>query len=58
MTFYSEENIKHVSIAILDDNFVEETEQFTVKMTSSDKNVFYHINEAIINIEDNDCKCI
>ena len=54
--FYSEENIKVVSIVILDDDVVEETEQFTVKMTSSDKNVLYHINEAIVNIEDNDCK--
>ena len=54
--FCSDENVKVVSITILDDDFVEESEQFTVKMTSSDKNVLYRINESIVNIEDNDCK--
>ena len=42
----------------MDDDFVEETEYVTVKLTTSYNNVLYDIDETIVTIEDNDCKCI
>ena len=56
MTFYSGQTIKAVSIYILDDDFVEETEYVTVKLTTSYNNVLFDIDETIVTIEDNDCK--
>ena len=58
MTLYSDQSIIDVSITILDDDIVEETEFFTVKMTTPYNNVLYGIDEAIVKIEDNDCKYI
>ena len=56
MTFYSGQTIIDVPITILDDDFVEETKFFTVKMTTPYNNVMHGIDEAIVKIEDNDCK--
>ena len=58
MTFYSGQTVKAVSITIFDDDIVEETEFFTVKMTTSYNNFLYDIDETIVSIEDNDCKYI
>ena len=56
VTLYSGQTIINVSITILDDDFVEETEYVTVKMTTSYNNVLFDIDETIVTIEDNDCK--
>ena len=61
MTFYSGQTIKAVSITIFDDDIVEETEFFTVKIITLYNNVLHNlsnIDETIVTIKDNDCKYI
>ena len=56
VNFQSEETLKNVSISILDDSYVEETEYFILKIESMEGDVIYSITEAVVAIQDDDGK--
>lgn len=56
ITFGTDVISKTVSISIIDDNFVESTEYFTIILEPIGENVIvFPISEAVVAIQDNDC---
>ena len=54
VNFQSGETLKNVSITILDDSYVEETEYFILKIESMEGDVTFSVSEAVVAIEDDD----
>ena len=54
VNFQSGETLKNVSITILDDSYVEETEYFILKIESMEGVVTFSVSEAVVAIEDDD----
>ena len=54
VNFQSGETLKNVSIIILDDSYVEETEYFILKIESMKGDVTFSVSEAVVAIEDDD----
>ena len=58
VNFQSGETLKNVSITILDDSYVEETEFFILKIESMEGDVTFSVSEAVVAIQDDDGKII
>ena len=57
VTFRHGEVLYNVSIAIIDDHYVEPTEYFTLRLEAIGQDVLvFPITECVIGIYDNDCK--
>ena len=54
VNFQSGETLKNISITILDDSYIEETEYFILKIESMEGDVTLSISEAVATIQDND----
>ena len=56
MNFQSGETLKNITITILDDSYVEETEYFILKIESMEGDVTFSVSEAVVAIQDDDGK--
>ena len=56
MNFQSGETLKNITITILDDICVEETEFFILKIESMKGDVTFSVSEAVVAIQDDDGK--
>ena len=54
VNFQTGETLKNVSITILDDSYVEETEYFILKIESMEGDVTFSVSEAVVAIQDDD----
>ena len=54
MNFQSGETLKNITITILDDSYIEETEYFILKIESMEGDVTFSISEAVVAIQDDD----
>ena len=56
MNFQSGETLKNITITILDDSYVEETEYFILKIESMEGDVTFSVSETIVAVQDDDGK--